>query len=345
MERIHLKLNSAMQRLLLMTGKHPEYEGTWVAHEVHGQDVLFASVPQDSQSSIKSWLSAIRAISLTATFMPALAVCLWLALAGASINWPVTVSAIAGVLFLQIAVNLFNDVGDYVKLIDLPTTLGGSGVIQKGWLSTRQVQKGAWFSLILGCVLGVPALINHPEGILTCGALAVLGVVGYSGKPFNLKYRAMGDLAVFVLCGPVLAMGVSYAAVGQLQDGVLLIGSFFGFAATAILNANNMNDIEVDTGRGASTLASVLGFKFARNWQAAYYVAGYVSLVLLAQSASWWLLLPLVTAPLVIKQISTLKSTSDSSDEKLAEIRFDAAKLHLLMGILLCVALIVELVV
>lgn len=341
MDRIHLKLDSAIQRLMLSTGKHPDYDGVWVAHEVHGQDVLFARIKEEAPSSLISWLTAIRAISLTATLMPSIAVVLWLLAMNVAVDWVTVISAIIGVLFLQIAVNLFNDVGDYLKLIDLPTSLGGSGVIQKGWLTTKQVKNGAWMSLIIGCVLGIPALIKQPEGILTCGILAVLGVVGYSGKPFNLKYRALGDFAVFALCGPILTMGVSYAAMGAIEPGVLLIGCFFGFAAAAILNANNMNDIEVDTGRGASTLASVIGFKLARNWQAAYYAAAYLSLLLLALDAAYWLLLPLVTLPLVIKQISTLKQTSNSSDDSLAEIRFDAAKLHLLLGIMLCGSLLV----
>lgn len=341
MDRIHLKLDSVGQRSMLLTGKHPDYEGLWVAHEVHGQDVLFERIKEDSPSALHSWLSAIRAISLTATLMPALAVILWLLVMEMSVDWITAVTAIVGVLFLQISVNLFNDVGDYLKLIDLPSSLGGSGVIQKGWLTTRQVRHGAWLSLIIGCSLGIPALIKQPEGILTCGILAVLGVIGYSGKPFNLKYRALGDFAVFALCGPILTMGVSYAAVGSIVPGVLLIGCFFGFAAAAILNANNMNDIEVDTGRGASTLASVMGFKLARNWQAAYYAAAYVAVILLVLDSYLWLLLPLLTFPLVLKQISILKRTANSSDESLAEIRFDAAKLHLLLGILVCCSLVI----
>lgn len=340
MDRIHLKLNSAMQRLMLWTGRHPDYEGIWVAHEVHGQDVLFERVHTEAPAKLKSWLVAIRAISLTATLMPALAVCLWLMAMEVSIQWFPTLCAIAGVLFLQIAVNLFNDVGDYLKLIDLPTSLGGSGVIQKGWLTTKQVRNGAWFSLVLGCLLGVPALMQAPVGILACGLMAVFGVIGYSGKPFNLKYRALGDFAVFALCGPILTMGVSYAATGAIEAGVLLIGCFFGFAAAAILNANNMNDIVVDTGRGAATLASVIGFQLARNWQAAYYMAAYVSIGLLVEASSYWVMLPMVTLPLAIKQIATLKRAAHSSDDALAEIRFDAAKLHLLMGVCLCVGLL-----
>ena len=339
MNRIHLKHGSPLQLDMLMTGRHPEYEGVWVAHQIQGQDVLFTRMVEDAPSALKVWAKAIRAISLTATLMPSLAVVLWIMFMGHDIHTFSAVCAVFGVLFLQVSVNLFNDVGDYLKLIDLPTSLGGSGVIQQGWLSTHEVKKGAWLSLITGCALGLPALFFAPEGIITCGILAVIGVVGYSGKPFNFKYKAMGDFTVFALCGPVLTMGMSYATTGMLQDGVLLIGAFFGFAAAAILNANNMNDIEVDTRRGASTLASLLGFRLARNWQFAYYLGAYACLFILMGLSNAVMLLPIVTLPLVLLQIKKLKQTDNSSDISLAEVRFDAAKLHLLMGLLLCAAI------
>lgn len=339
MNRINLKYGSTLQKSMLENGVHPEYEGIWIAQEISGQDVLFERVNEERVNRITVWFKAIRAISLTATFMPALAVILWLNLMGVSVNVFNAVTSIVGVLLLQIAVNLFNDVGDYLKLIDLPSSLGGSGVIQKGWLTCNQVKHGAWICLIAGCILGLPALLMSPSGILFCGIMALIGVVSYSGKPFNLKYKALGDLTVFALCGPILTMGMSYSSTGELHQGVVLIGSFFGFAAAAILNANNMNDIEVDTSRGASTLASVFGYKFARKWQVAYYLAAYICLFLLWDISTVWILIPLLTVPLVLIQYKKLKATNNSSDPSLAEVRFDAAKLHLLMGLLLCVSL------
>jgi len=340
--RIHLKFGSPLQREMLWTGRHPEMPGDWVAFEVNGQDVLFQRIEEKRVGGIKAWLSAIRAISLTATLMPSLAVVLWIYLSGLEVEWMTVIPAILGVLCLQIAVNLFNDVGDYIKLIDLPTSLGGSGVIQKAWLTTKQVRNGAWTALIAGGLLGVPALIQSPQGIFLCGVLAVFGVLGYSGRPFHLKYKALGDLAVFALCGPVLAMGVSYAAIGEVSHGVMAIGVFFGFASAAILNANNMNDIEVDTARGASTLASVLGFRVARRLQMIYYIGVFGSLIWLVDWQWYWFYIVFLSLPLVLKQIKTLNSTEYSSSPTLVDIRFDAAKTHLLLGVLLSLSIVLE---
>lgn len=341
MNPLTVKLHSKELTQLLMHGQLSDQSSGWVANQVHNSEVVFEQIKPTQQSNIYIWFKAIRAISLTATFMPALAVLLWLIVQGYTVNYFALSFAVLGLLLLQVAVNLFNDVGDYLKLIDLPTTPGGSGVIQAGWLTTYQVKTAAVVCLILGSGFGIPALVNAPLPILICGLLAVIGVLGYSGKPFNFKYRAMGDVFVFLLCGPILTIGLSYAALGQLAEGVVFLGAYFGFAATTILNANNISDITIDSERGATTFASVLGFRNAIKLQVLYYVAAYASLFMLVTQTHLGILLPLLLLPLVYRQIKTFLNATASSDRALTGLRFEAAKLHLLMGILLCVVLLV----
>ena len=335
-----LPLQDERLRQVLLTGELPDKDGGWVAQKVESDQVYFSQVAPARVPTIKAWLISIRAISLTATLMPALACLLWLSFSGLDIDYTDSVLAITGLLLLQIAVNLLNDVGDYLKLIDLPNTPGGSGVIQQGWLTARQFQYAAWGALFLGCVCGLPALLKAPEGIFFCGLLGVIGVLGYSGRPFNLKYQALGDASVFLLCGPVLTMGMSYAATGQLQDGVLLLGGYFGFAAAAILNANNMSDIRVDEARGAKTLASVIGFQWARHGQVMYYAFALLSLLALYKALTFWVLLPLLLFPLLLQQLKTLYGAQNSWEQQLTTLRFEAAKLHLVLGVAVCVSLL-----
>ena len=48
----------------------------------------------------------------------------------------------------------------------------------------------------------------------------------------------------------------------------------------------------------------------------------------------------MITFPLVLAQLKVLKATDNSSDESLSNVRFDAAKLHLLLGLVLCLTLV-----
>lgn len=340
MNPLTVKLHSAQLTPLLMHGVMQDHSSGWVANQVCNDDVVFTQIKPTQHSKFYIWFKAIRAISLTATFMPSLTLLLWCTVQGYQIDCFTLSFAVVGLLLLQVAVNLLNDVGDYLKLIDLPSTPGGSGVIQAGWLTTYQVRTAAIICLILGSGFGIPALWHSPLPIFICGLLAVMGVLGYSGKPFNFKYRALGDLSVFLLCGPVLTIGLSYAALGKVAEGTILIGAYFGFAATAILNANNISDIKNDIERGAITFACVLGFRHAIKLQVLYYAAAYTSLLMLVNQTHPSILLPLVLLPLVYKQIKTFLNANQSSDSALTGLRFEAAKLHLLLGVLLCVALL-----
>ena len=341
-------IESDQAQILLRHGHLMSSGERWVAQQVDANQVGFSQMDVERPSGLFCWFKAIRAISLTATLMPALATLLWLSLLGLPINLWIASGAVFAVVLLQMSVNLFNDVEDYFKLIDLPGTLGGSGVIQQGWLSAQQVARGAWVCLVLGCLAGLPALLNAPVVVLLCGAAAVVGVLGYSGWPLRLKYRALGDAAVLLLCGPALTFGIAAAATGAdlstLPVGVLALGLFFGFAATAILNANNINDLYVDGARGSVTLAAKLGFVFARHWQTLYYLLAGFALVTLQQyeQAAIWMLLPFLATPLVLMQLRALYLADRPDHQDLAQVRFQAAQTHLLLGVLLCIGMLLS---
>lgn len=326
-----------------MHGRYQQETG-WVACEAQGGSVSFFKPNKPRPSMFYVWFKAIRPISLTATFMPAMATLLLCSVLGYQLDYQVAVPAIVAMLLLQVSVNLLNDVADYVRFIDLPDTLGGGGMIQQGWLTAKQVWLGAWGSLVLAAALAVPAMIKAPEYVLACAVLSGLGVIGYSGKPFQFKYRALGDVAVFLLCGPVLTFGVAIVAFEAITWQVWVLGVFFGLLSCTILNGNNINDIKVDRARNAKTLAGVLGFARARWLQIFYYVGALSVLMILVWDISAWLLLVLLGVGMIVTQIRNLFAASECDDERLAELRFDAAKNHLLMSLLLCIALVVVLV-
>jgi hypothetical protein len=128
-----------------------------------------------------AWMRAIRAFSLTATLTPCLAV--YLLARGRS--WPVdlacALTAALGVALLQISVNVLNDVEDYRRLIDLPNTTGGSGVIQSGEWAPRELRAFAWGALGLGSVLGLVSVLRRPELL---GFVAAIGGAGVLGMGF-----------------------------------------------------------------------------------------------------------------------------------------------------------------
>lgn len=338
MDKIRLSLSSNEAKAGLITGVIHGTPG-WVAQKQEQDNIVFYNVPSEKPSWLFAWFKATRAISLTATLFPAIATLILCSGVFAEIDIFTVVTALLSMLMLQISVNVFNDVEDYLKLIDLPDTLGGSGVIQSGWLSTKSMKHFAWVMLLLACVFALPAITKSPVYISLCAVLAGLGVLGYSGKPFQFKYRALGDVFVFLLCGPVLTIGVSLAATNLVTLNAVILGCFFGLIACGILNANNLNDINVDTAQGGKTLASILGFAQARWLQLGYYGLALISLLPLSGLMGGLILLPWLLLPLVYRHLSILFKAKVCDEPSLAQVRFDAAKLHMALSLSICIGL------
>lgn len=293
-------------------------------------------------SGFAVWSQAVRGISLTATATPCLAVLLYGLAAHLPLRLGVAIASVLGALVLQVSVNLWNDVEDHKRLIDGPGSLGGAGVIQKGWLSAREVRRVAWLCLVVGGLLGVPALVLNPVPMLVIGAIALLGTAGYSGKPFGLKYRALGDLAVAVMCGPGLTLGFAWAAFGTVDVVIGALGVFFGAAAVGILHTNNLQDIDVDRARHAVTVASVLGVPASKAYLVFLYVLTYASWVYGWSQTSLSivaLLTPLLALPPLLGLLSKVLRATDLQAKGLELIRINAAQVHLLLGVTLCIGL------
>lgn len=304
-------------------------------------------------SPLAVWIRAIRAPSLTATFAPSLATLLL----GLALGWDVrpilALCAVFGVLAVQVGVNLMNDVEDDLRAIDRPGTLGGSGVIQDGTLTSGTLRRAAALSFALGFAFGLPTLIAEPW-LVVLVAVSAFGAWGYSSG-VGLKYRALGDVAVLALCGPVLTVGFSLAAFGQVHALVLTLGLALGFAAVGLLHTNNFQDMDNDQRRGVRTLALALGVAGSRGYLIAVYALALLVWPLTALVGGLHVvaaLLPLVAvvpmAQLVLRLMAASNDPRGASvglaGPELALVRMDAAKVHLMLGALMSIGLLVSII-
>lgn len=299
-------------------------------------------------SALRVWLGAIRAISLTATATPCIAVLLLGLAAGAPLRPLLALTALLGALLLQVGVNLMNDAEDHARLIDLPGGRGGAGIIQRGWLTAAQVRRGAWVTLGLGLLAGVPTLLAEPRAAALVGAIAALGAIGYSGRPLGLKYRALGDLAVLACCGPVLTIGFSLAAFGGGGASVVLVGVAFGLYAVGLLHTNNLQDIDDDRARGAVTVASLVGLRLGKAYLVACYVVGFAAWIaagLVADLPAYALAVPVVSVLPLAAMLREILRSPDLREPALVMVRVRAAQMHLAFGVTACVGLGVALAV
>ncbi|MHC5054249.1 MAG: UbiA family prenyltransferase [Planctomycetota bacterium] len=215
--------------------------------------------------SLSAWLGvrwkALRAFSFPLSALPVL---VGVAIVQPFAGWRVDVviaSALSAVL-LHAAANLLNDYFDFRSGVD--RRLEGDEdrpgrLLVKGVLTPGQVMAEALVCLALAMPLGAYLVYRcGPELLWFCGA-GMLCVYAYTGPPFRLKYRALGEVVIFAVFGPLVVVGAAYAHTGRLELGAFLVSIPVGLATTAVLLGDNIRDVEEDGAAKIHTLATLLG--------------------------------------------------------------------------------------
>jgi 1,4-dihydroxy-2-naphthoate octaprenyltransferase len=284
------------------------------------------------------WIQALRLYSLSASIIP---VALGVALA-----WPqrdragelLWLPALVGAVLLHLGTNLLNDVGDFESGVDRLGVSEGSGVLTRGLLAPGQLSRTAYLLFALGALCGLPVAILRGWPLVALGAVGLLGGWGYTAGP-RYKYLGLGDVCVFALMGPLMALGGALAVAGRLEPQVALAAIPVGLLVVAILHANNLRDLEADAEAGIHTIARGLGLRGSLLYFALLLFGAEVSLVILWRSG----LLPigalagLITLPIGLKLLRVAARAASPAARRAANLVEETAKLHLLFGLLVVV--------
>jgi 1,4-dihydroxy-2-naphthoate octaprenyltransferase len=300
------------------------------------------------------WLTlrATRLPFLSATVVP---VVLGIAIAAAHglFDLPTALLTIVGACFVQLGLNVANDVFDSRLGADdanvTPTRYsGGSRVIQYGLVSSRQMASlaiafylgAAAIGLVLLAVRGSPAL-------LAIGIAGFVISIGYTAPPLKLVYRGLGEVAVALGFGPLMLLGAYVVQTGGALAWEPVVASIpVALLVALILYVNEIPDRRGDSYAGKRTLpvrftrdAVVRGYDGAVV--AAYgVVVGGVVVGLLPIPA----LLVLLTIPLARRVHDGLRPNYENPYGLMAVMAVNI-QLHLVAGLLLLVAYVVVIVV
>ncbi|MBI5478030.1 MAG: 1,4-dihydroxy-2-naphthoate octaprenyltransferase [Deltaproteobacteria bacterium] len=280
------------------------------------------------------WWRALRAYSFPASLVPCLVGAAYVAFAGAPVDWRFLPLVLVGGVALHVGTNLVNDAVDFQRGVDTPDALGGSGVLTAGWLGARDVWIGALVAFGVAALVGVPLIVARGWPFALIGLVGALGGYAYTGPPLALKYRALGEVWVFVLMGTLMVVGAGYALSGTLPPRLWLCSIPVGFLVAAILAANNQRDREGDHAHRVRTLATLLGPAGARVVTIGLVAGTYVSLVALwvARCVPALALLALLTVPLAVPLLRALRR--DGPGRPLAPGTVERiAALHLFFGL------------
>ncbi len=235
-----------------------------------------------------------------------------------SLNTTVAWLCISTAVALQILSNFANDYGDFVKGTDNNQRVGNMRALQSGIITASQMRLAIVFMIILSLVSGIALLYNSTSGkfnteflvFLLIGFGAIAAAIKYTVGKKAYGYSGLGDVAVFIFFGPVAVIGTFLLCSGFSFDTthdsyILLPACGLGLLSTAVLNTNNIRDIENDERSGKYTIPVKIGLNKARIYHTFLIVIG-LGLMLLFMASNFMHWIQLLQIPAMWPIVSTL---------------------------------------
>jgi len=188
-------------------------------------------------------------------------------------------------LLLQILSNLANDYGDAKKGTDNDNRVGPERAVQSGLITLNQMKMGIIISSFLSFLSGLSLLYVAFKGeinyyftlFLVLGLGAIVAAIKYTVGKKAYGYSGMGDLFVFIFFGLIGVLGTYYLLTQSFEWVMILPAITMGTFSTAVLNLNNMRDIDNDQVMNKNTLVVSMGSENAKKYHYFLFFLGYVS--------------------------------------------------------------------
>ncbi len=191
-----------------------------------------------------------------------------------SFDWIIFVLAFCTTLSFQILSNFANDYGDGIKGTDA-NRIGEKRLVASGEITSAQMKKAIIINSVIAFVLAV-ALIYFAFGqenfvysftFLVLGMASIAAAIKYTVGNNAYGYSGFGDVFVFIFFGLVAVVGSNFLYSQSIDIKLFLPATAIGMLSTAVLNLNNMRDIENDRIANKNTLVVKFGLKWAKKYQ------------------------------------------------------------------------------
>jgi 1,4-dihydroxy-2-naphthoate octaprenyltransferase len=257
----------------------------------------------------KVWMAAARPRTLSAAVAP-VAVGSALAAHDGRFHAAAAGCCLLFSLLVQIGTNFANDYYDFVKGADTGARVGPRRAVAAGLVAPAAMRGAAAAVFAAAFLAGLGLLARGGPWMLVIGVASIACGIAYTGGPFPLGYRGLGDVFVFVFFGLVAVGATYFVQAGRVTADVILGAVPIGLLATNILVINNYRDSETDAAAGKRTLVVRFGRGFARVQVTMSLLAALaVPLVFWRRGFGVACLLPLGLAPLASQQVRRLRAS------------------------------------
>jgi 1,4-dihydroxy-2-naphthoate polyprenyltransferase len=264
----------------------------------------------------KLFMMAVRAYAFPASIVPIfygsiLAVILNPGLKFNYINFFIT---LIGAVAIHITTNVVNDIYDFKKGIDkedketgIPH--GGSQVLSMELVSKKFMKTVGIVSTLVAIGTGIYLYTQAGNWIIYLSIFGLFSAIYYTATPFALKYKALGDVQVFLSFGTGMTLGAYIVQTHEFSWIPVILSIPFGLLIDAILHSNNIRDINFDGKFGVKTLPILIGERLSFYFYYFLILGSYTSIVIFVITGllPWPALLNLITLPAALKLLKMLK--------------------------------------
>ena len=247
-------------------------------------------------------------------------------------------------LGLQIVSNISNDIGDFRNGVVSSRDDNNFVSLSEGQVTEKEIKALLKIWIAITVINGL-LMIYLSFGTLFCLESFILMILGFFAISAAMKYtlgrnpygyRGLGDIYVFIFFGLVSVLGAYFVCSHSFGTWITTLpAAAIGCFSVAVLNVNNIRDIESDKGTRL-TLAIRLGEKNAKIYQTILICAGWLCLLsfVFMRVFDLWHFLFVLTLPLYVLHLRIVwKNSGKSLDKGLPLLVMSTFLLSILFGL------------
>jgi 1,4-dihydroxy-2-naphthoate octaprenyltransferase len=201
-------------------------------------------------------------------------------------DWRIVVLALLTTLGLQVLSNYANDYGDGVKGTDA-NRIGEKRLVAAGIITAQQMRKAVIITAIVTFIIALLLIyIAFGKENFALSLIFILLGIGSIGAAIKYTvgkgaygYSGFGDIFVFIFFGLVSVIGSNFLFTHFIDWKLFLPATSIGLLSVAVLNLNNMRDIENDTIAEKNTLVVKMGLNWAKKYHEACIAIATISFI------------------------------------------------------------------
>ncbi len=191
---------------------------------------------------------------------------------------------LVGLLVAHMISNLSNDYFDYTRGHDTPESPRLRYTVHplaSGVLEPRTLLAGLTVLALIG--LSIAAFFVYERGLVAAVFVAAgaLLLFAYDAAPVPLKKIGLGEIAVFVVWGPLMVGGGYAVITGHISTDAFYLSIPYGLGSMSILVGKHVDQRDFDLGSRIHTLPVLLGESAARRLNLSLVVLMYAVIAVL----------------------------------------------------------------